>query len=55
MAPQTAATLLAKHPKLDLIIAIGTKDSSIQIHDVDSGEVSITRVSIIPSPFTYMS
>jgi hypothetical protein len=54
MAPQTAATVLAYHPHNDIIV-IGAEDSSIQIHDGLSGEVSITSVSVIPSSFTYVS
>jgi len=48
MAPPPAATFLAFYPLDNNIIAIGREDSSIQIYNIYTGEVSIKRESIIP-------
>jgi hypothetical protein len=41
MAPPPAATFIAFYPQDNNIIAIGMEDSSIQIYNVRTGEVSI--------------
>jgi predicted amidohydrolase YtcJ len=48
MAPPPAATFLALYPRDNNIIAIGREDSSIQIYNVRTDEVSIKRESVIP-------
>lgn len=48
MAPPPAATFLAFYPLDNNIIAIGREDSSIQIYNVYTDEVSIKHESVIP-------
>jgi len=48
MAPPPAATFLAVYPLNNDIIAIGREDSSIQIYNVYTDEVSIKHESVIP-------
>jgi len=48
MAPPPAATFLAVYPPDNNIIAIGREDSSIQIYNVYTDEVSIKLESVIP-------
>jgi len=48
MAPPPAATFLAFYPPDNNIIAIGREDSSIQIYNVYTDEVSIKLESVIP-------
>jgi hypothetical protein len=48
MEPPPAATFLAFYPIDNNIIAIGTVDSSIQIYNVRTDEVSIKCEFIIP-------
>ena len=48
MAPPPAATFLAVYPLNNDIIAIGREDSSVQIYNVHTDEVSTEHEYVIP-------